>query len=218
MRLAQQAAAEGADFIVVVTPYYLRPSADELVEHYSEVCRSVSLPVLAYNIPQFTGVDLEPEVVARVAAACENFAGLKDSSGRVERIPEWKRAGAAVFMGRDEFILDGLRMGCVGAVTAGANLAPKAYVDLFNAYQAGDLEEATRVQTLVDMLAKALTLGTFPVVVKEAMHMAGMPVGACRRPAGPLKEEARRQLSTLLERLREAGYLPSYAELARGRR
>jgi 4-hydroxy-tetrahydrodipicolinate synthase len=218
VRLAQQAAAEGADFIVVVTPYYLRPSADELVEHYSEVCRSVSLPVLAYNIPQFTGVDLEPEVVARVAAACENFAGLKDSSGRVERIPEWKRAGAAVFMGRDEFILDGLRMGCVGAVTAGANLAPKAYVDLFNAYQAGDLEEATRVQTLVDMLAKALTLGTFPVVVKEAMHMAGMPVGACRRPAGPLKEEARRQLSTLLERLREAGYLPSYAELARGRR
>lgn len=218
VRLSQQAAAEGADFIVVVTPYYLRPSADELVEHFSEVCRSVSLPVLAYNIPQFTGVDLAPEVVARVAASCENFVGLKDSGGRVERIPEWKRAGAVVFMGRDEFILDGLRMGCVGAVTAGANLAPKAYVDLFNAYQAGNLEEATRLQALIEKLAQSFALGTFPVVVKEAMRLAGMPVGPCRRPVAPLREEARRELSSVLERLREAGYLPTFAELARGRR
>ncbi len=218
VRLAQQAAADGADYVVVVTPYYLRPSEDELVEHYCEVCRGVGAPVLAYNIPQYTGVDLTPEAAARVARSCENFVGVKDSSGRVERIPEWKRAGLAVFMGRDELIVDGLRMGCVGAVTACANVAPKAFVDLFNAYQAGNLEEAARLQALVDTLQDAFALGTFPVVVKEAMSMAGMPVGRCRRPVGPLKEEARRRLAAVLERFREAGYLPGYAELARRRR
>ena len=74
------------------------------------------------------------------------------------------------------------------------------------------------MQALIDLLRKAFDLGTFPVVVKEAMNMAGMPVGPCRRPVGPLKEEARRQLAGVLERLREAGYLPSYAELAKRRR
>ncbi len=218
VRLAQQAAGDGADFVVVITPYYVRPSEDELVEHYSEVCRSVRVPVLAYNIPQFTGVELTPGIAARVAGAYQEFVGLKDSSGRVELVPEWKKAGLAVFMGRDECILDGLRMGCVGAVTACANLVPRAFVDLYDAYLAGNLEQAARLQSLVDQVRRAFSLGTFPVVVKEAMNMAGFRAGRCRRPVGPMTDPARKELAGVLERLREAGYLPSYAELAnRGR-
>lgn len=218
VRLAQHAADDGADYVVVVTPYYLRPSEDELVEHYSEVCRSVRVPVLAYNIPRFTGVELTPAIVARVVEAHGNFVGLKDSSGRVELVPEWKKTGVAVFMGRDECILDGLRMGCVGAVTACANLVPKAFVDLYDAYLAGNLEQATRLQALVEQLRQAFSLGTFPVVIKEAMNMAGLRAGRCRRPVGPMTEPARKELAGVLDKLREAGYLPSYAELAnRGR-
>jgi 4-hydroxy-tetrahydrodipicolinate synthase len=195
------------DYIVAISPYYLKPSADELVEHYSEICRSVRVPVLAYNIPERTGVELTPPVLARVAKANDNFSGVKDSSGRLDLIPEWKRAGLAVFMGRDHMILDGLRMGCVGAVSACANLVPRAFVDLYNAYQAGNLEEAARLQALVEPLRQAFSLGTFPSVVKEAMNMAGMKAGRSRRPVGPLAEEARVRLAAVLDKLRAARYL-----------
>jgi len=214
VRLAQKAEEDGVDYLVVVTPYYLRPSADELVEHYSAVCASVRIPLFAYNIPERTGVELTPDILRRVAQAHSNFVGLKDSGGKVELIPEWRRAGLQVFMGRDHMILDGLRMGAAGAVTACANVIPRAFVDLYNAYQAGDLEEAGRLQRLVEPLRQAFTLGTFPAVVKEAMIMAGMNAGRCRRPVGPLSAEARSKLSAVLGKLREARYLPGAGVIA----
>ena len=208
VRLAQRAEQDGVDYLVVITPYYVRPSADELVEHYSEVAASVRIPVLAYNIPERTSVELTPDVLRRVAQANDNFIGLKDSSGRLELIPEWKRAGLHVFIGRDHMILDGLRMGAIGAVTACANVTPRAFVDLYNAYQAGNLDEAARLQALVEPLRQAFTLGTFPGVVKEAMNLAGMNVGKARRPVGPMTEEARAKLGEVLDKLRQARYLP----------
>ena len=116
-----------------------------------------------------------------------------------------------VFIGRDHMILDGLRMGCVGGVTACANVIPRAFVDLYNAYQAGNLEEAARLQALVEPLRQAFSLATFPSVVKEAMNMSGMQVGRSRRPVGPMPEEARTKLAAVLAPLREAGYLPASA-------
>jgi len=207
VRLAQKAEADGIDAVVVVTPYYLRPSADELVDHYAEVCRSVRLPVLAYNIPERTGVELTPEIVQRIAAACDNFTGIKDSSGRLEAIAPYIGAGLAVFMGRDHLILEGLKRGCVGAVTACANVAPRAFVRLYQAFQAGDMENAARLQALVEPLRRAFALGTFPSVVKEAMEMIGLKAGRCRRPVGPLPAEARHKLMEVLETLRAEGYL-----------
>ena len=214
VRLAQRAEADGVDYIVVITPYYLKPSADELYEHYAEVCRSVKIPVLAYNIPERTGVELTPALLSRVVAANQNFVGLKDSSGKLDLIPEWKRIGLGVFIGRDHMILDGLRMGCVGAVTACSNVIPRAFVDLYNAYQAGNLEEAARLQALVEPLRQAFSLATFPSVVKEAMNMAGMKVGRSRRPVGPMPEAARGKLTAVLDKLREARYLPEPVSIA----
>ena len=207
VRLAQQAEQDGVDYLVVITPYYLKPSPDELYEHYSEVCRSVRVPVLAYNIPERTGVELTPSILGRVAQAHENFVGLKDSGGKLELIPEWKRAGLAVFIGRDHMILDGLRMGCVGAVTACANLVPRLFVDLYDAYKTGKLDQAARLQALAEPLRQAFSLATFPSVVKEAMNMAGLKGGRCRRPVGPMPVDAKVKLAAVLEKLREARYL-----------
>ncbi len=216
VRLARMAEADGVDYIVVITPYYLRPSADELVEHYAEVCRSVRLPVLAYNIPERTGVELTPAILRRVAEAQDNFAGLKDSSGKLDLIPEYVAAGLAVFIGRDHMILEGLKRGSVGAVTACANVVPRAFVDLYHAFRAGNLEEAQHLQALVEPLRQAFGLATFPSVVKEAMNMAGLAGGRCRRPVGPMPDEARGQLAPILERLRAEGYLPEPARLGAG--
>lgn len=208
VRLARMAEAEGIDYAVVITPYYIRPSADELVEHFSEVCRSVRIPVFAYNIPERTGIEMTPAILGRVARSNDNFAGLKDSSGNLDLIPEWNREGLAVFIGRDHLILEALRRGAIGAVTACANVAPRAFVDLYDAYRAGDLAEAARLQVLVEPLRKAFSLATFPSVVKEAMNMAGIPAGRCRRPVGAAPEDVRAKLAQILQTLREEHYLP----------
>lgn len=212
VKLATLADAEGVDVIVVITPYYLKPTQDELVEHYIEVCRSVRRPVVAYNIPERTGVELSIDALRRIAAKCENFVGLKDSTGKLEHLPELLQVAGgrpfAVFIGRDHMIYPALELGCAGAVTACANVAPKLFADLYRTFRAGNLEEAKRLQGLVDPLRQSFGLHTFPSVVKTAMEMMGLPAGACRRPVGPMPEEARAKLAAVLDNLRAAGYLP----------
>lgn len=217
VRLAQMAEADRIDCIVVVTPYYIRPSAAELVAHYVEIASSVRIPVLAYNIPERTGVELTPEILKQVAAECPNFVGLKDSSGNLDGIGAYVSDGLTVFMGRDHLILEGLKRGCAGAVTACANVAPRAFVEMFRAFEAGDLETAARLQVLVEPLRRAFSLGTFPAVVKEAMNMAGLPGGRCRAPVGALDSAAREQLQAVLEPLRAEGYIPSRKPAAKAR-
>lgn len=207
--LAQKAEADGASYLVAITPYYIRPSADELAEHYVELCRSVASPVLAYNIPERTGVELNPRILERVAAQCPNFVGLKDSSGKLDLIAAYREARLAVFIGRDHMVLDGLNLGAAGAVSACANVVPRAFVDLYDAFQAGDRERAARLQALVEPLRRAFSLGTFPSVIKEAMNLAGLDGGVCRRPVGPLPAPAREQLARVIEDLRAAGCLPA---------
>lgn len=215
IRFAAQAEAEGIDILVAITPYYLKPTQDELADHFSEVCRAVRIPVVAYNIPERTGVELLPETVARICDRSPNFVGLKDSGGNLDLVPEYVKAGGgrpfAVFMGRDHMILKGLDLGCVGAVTACANVAPRLFVDLYRAWQDGNRAEAIRLQALVDPLRQAFALHTFPSVVKTAMEMAGMPAGPCRRPVGPMSEVARGQLAAVLLELEHAGYLSTSA-------
>lgn len=207
VRLAQKAEQDGADYAVIVTPYYIRPSADELVEHFAEVCRSVRIPVLAYNIPERTGVELSAALLGRVAEICENFRGLKDSSGSVEAISEYVSRGLTVFIGRDHLVLEAFKRGAAGAVAACANVIPRAFVDLYAAFRAGDMETAGRLQALIEPLRRAFSLGTFPAVVKEALGMIGFNAGHCRRPVGPLSVEARDKLAEVIEKLRGAGYV-----------
>jgi 4-hydroxy-tetrahydrodipicolinate synthase len=215
IKLARAAQAEGIDYAVVITPYYLKPTADELVDHYVEICRAVSMPVLAYNIPERTGVDLAPDIVRRIAQKCVNFVGLKDSSGRLDLLPETVAIGKdrpfAVFIGRDHMILRALELGCAGAVTACSNVAPKLFTDLYRAFVEGRMDEATRLQGLVDPLRQAFGLHTFPSVIKEAMEMIGYSAGPCRRPVSRMPEESRAQLKDVLDRLRAEKYLPELA-------
>lgn len=207
IRLAQKAQADGVEYLIVITPFYIRPSADELVAHYTEIASSVLIPVLAYDIPERTGVGLSPSILHRVAKRCENFVGLKDSSGDLDRIAEYTAAGLSVFMGRDLLILEGLKRGCVGAMSACSNVAPRAFVELYRAFLAGHTARAARLQSLIDPLRRTFELGTFPGIVKEAMQLAGMPVGPCRRPVLPLPESARPEIEAALAPLRDAGYL-----------
>jgi len=216
IELAQAAQSIGVDAIVVVTPYYLKPSPGELAEHFIEVCHAVHLPVIAYNFPWHGGVDLAPETLGRIAAACDNLVGVKNSSGRLEQTlayrdcPPKGDAGRrlAVFEADDRLILPALQGGSAGVVTASANLAPRLFVDLYRAFRDGRLDDAARLQSLAAELGGLNALHTFPGVIKEAMRMAGLSAGVCRRPIRPMPEEARRRVAAMVERLRALHYLP----------
>lgn len=210
IKLAQQAEAVGVDVMVVATPYYIRPSARELVEHYVEVCRAVRLPVLAYNFPLQGGAELAADTVAQIAAKCGNLAGLIDPDGK----PGVPGRGLAVFVGDDHLILPALERGCAGAVTASANVAPRLFVDLYRAFREGKRPEAERLQALANELAETIGPHTFPAVLKEAMGMAGLPAGPCRKPLGPVTAEARERLARVLAKLTEEGYLRAAAPAA----
>src|SRR5262249_3342165 len=120
--LALQAQAVDVDAIVVVTPYYVMPTQQELVEHYVEVCRAVRLPVMAYNFPLHGGVGIEAATITQIARQCRNLIGLKDSSGRLEQAVAYRKAGTGreflAFTSADRFVPPRLAGGCAGTVTA----------------------------------------------------------------------------------------------------
>jgi 4-hydroxy-tetrahydrodipicolinate synthase len=202
--LTQYAESVGADAVSVITPYFIKPSDDELREHFTHIAGSVSIPVLAYNNPDRTGLPISPAVVAAVAAECPNFVGVKDSSGDltltatyIERCPPTFRT----FMGRDTMIYAGLTYGCVGAVAATANVAPDVVVGIYDAYCAGDHALALERQKQLAPLRLAFTLGSFPVVVKDAMNLMGLPAGRCRAPIRATSGPARERLVAILRDL-----------------
>jgi len=210
--LAQQAEEMGIDCLVAITPYFIKPSQDELVDHYTEICRSVRAPVFAYNFPLHGGVEIQPATLARIAAKCPNLAGIKDSSGTRERLVGYldavKGRNFGVFVGLESLVLEALEMGCAGSVNACSNIAPGLFVGLYRAFREGKREEAARLQALAAQLGAMLPLHTFPAVTKEAMRMAGMPAGVCRRPIGPMPDKARATLAAVMDTIRQEGFLP----------
>ncbi|MEN6479869.1 MAG: 4-hydroxy-tetrahydrodipicolinate synthase [Anaerolineales bacterium] len=202
--LTRYAERAGADAVSVITPYFIKPSADELVAHYCRIAESVSIPVLGYNNPDRTGVSLTPEVAARIARTCPNFQGIKDSSGDLSNTMRYIALCPPPFrtlMGRDTLIYAGLAYGCVGAVAATANVAPELVVGIYDAYQAGDLPLALERQRQLEPLRQAFALGSFPVVIKDAMELLGLPAGPCRAPIRSLSGTARDQLIAILQQM-----------------
>jgi 4-hydroxy-tetrahydrodipicolinate synthase len=205
--LARHAEAAGCDAVSAVTPFFLKPSQDELFEHYRAICATVKLPVLAYNIPERTGgVALTIATVSRLAREVPNFAGIKDSTGDLTNAAELVQAcppGFRVFMGRDTLIFGALLYGCVGAVAATANVAPALAVGIHAAVEAGDLKRARELQAKLAPVRKLFAVGSHPAGLKEAMVQLGMiGCGRCRRPTLDLSPAQKNEVGKVL---REAG-------------
>lgn len=205
IELSRYAERVGADCVSVITPFFISPSQEELYGHYAAICESVSIPVLAYNNPDRTGgVRLTPATLARLARSCPNFQGIKDSTGDLTLVAEMIRQtppGFKVIMGRDTLIYGGLMYGTAGAVAATANVAPRLAVGIWEAFRKKDYARALDCQRRLAPVRMAFGLGSFPVVVKEALNMMGLPAGRCRRPIQPLAGDKRAELRRVLTEL-----------------
>ncbi|RLI39011.1 4-hydroxy-tetrahydrodipicolinate synthase [Candidatus Bathyarchaeota archaeon] len=201
VELSREAVDLGADALMVVTPYYFRPSSEELLAHYSEVLEKVDAPVLLYNVPKFTGYDMDISVVEALADEHSNLVGMKDSSPSLLRLSELiSRVGdrISILAGAISITLPALMLGARGAIVAVANFAPELSVQLYRAFREGRLDEAIRAQRVLSEVWAAIQLYNQIAAVKALTALRGLPAGLPRKPILPLSEEAVEQLRELL--------------------
>lgn len=198
--LTQMAEHAGADAVSVLTPVFITPSQDELYDHYRAIAASTRLPVLLYSNPSRTGIHISVALATRLAQL-DNVVGIKDSSGDLSTTAAFIAAAPPsfkVFAGRDTLVFATVLYGGAGAVAASGNVAARQLVRIYDACKAGDMELARTAQAALAPLRDAFSLGTFPAVIKEALLMTGLDAGPCRRPVGPLSNEARGRLRQVL--------------------
>ena len=202
--LAEMSQQAGADALSALTPYFINPSEEELYLYFTSIARSASVPILLYGNPSRTNVALSPSLVTRLSEI-ENIIGIKDSSGDFTLTSEYIRLlgknGFKVLAGRDTLILATLVYGGVGAIAASGNVAPKVVVEIYEAFMRGDMNGALAAQQRIAPLRLAFTLGTFPVVIKEALRMIGIDMGSAIKPVEGLDKEKRDQLRKILLKL-----------------
>ena len=201
VHLCQDAKDAGADAVLVVTPFYAIPTQEGLYRHYKAINDTVDLPIIAYNIPQHTGVDIQLETLERLAEL-EHVVGLKESSGRGSYVAEAiARVGdrITIIEGGDDVFFPSLCMGTVGGILALGNLAPAELVAMFNAVKAGQYDKARKLYFHILPIARAISVSVnFPSAVKVGVEMLGRPAGPARSPILPLssgeEEEIRQAL------------------------
>jgi 4-hydroxy-tetrahydrodipicolinate synthase len=201
--LTKMAEEAGASAVSILTPFFIRPNEEELFEHYSTIAKATRLPVLLYNNPQRTGVNISAEFVTR-ASKIENIVGIKDSSGDVTLTAEYiRRTGDkfSVLAGRDTLIYGTLCYGGKGAIAATANVAPRVVVEIYEAFQAGDWKRSLEAQFRLAPLRLAFDLGTFPVVIKEALNLLGIDAGVGIPPVGGISPKAKAELKEILRNM-----------------
>jgi dihydrodipicolinate synthase/N-acetylneuraminate lyase len=212
IELARHAEGAGVDAVLIVSPFYWKVGEEALFRHFAAVAESVDIPVLVYNLPMLTGIDLSPSLIARIAAECANVTGLKDTVTEyyhtlgVLREVKGVRADFSVLSGWEDLILPCLLAGADGSICAFANVAPELFVNLVHFARDGDLEGAAELHRRVLSL---VTLGEYsdpPIsAIKLAMNKLGVPISpAVRGPALPIPEEAHEKVESVL---REAGLL-----------
>ncbi len=201
VRTTQMAAAAGANFVSVITPFFVSPSADELYDYYVEVAKASQVPIILYNNPARTGVNMNADLVVRLSKV-DNIAGVKDSSGDMTLTGELIRRcepNFVVLAGRDTMIFSTLVAGGKGSIAATANVAPRLTVEIYESVLAGDLPRALAAQNCLAPLRQAFEMGTFPVVIKEALEIIGIPAGPARGPIQRISEEKRAKLREIVK-------------------
>ena len=203
--MTRYAKTVGATAALIVTPYYLKPADRGIYEHYQTIASEVDFPIILYNIPQCTGLELPWQMVEDLAQI-PNIVGIKDSSGQLKYILavlEKVRDKLNVLCGHDEVVVAGLAAGCSGAILASANIIPDVWIQIYNHVKKGELQQARELQYKVQKIARII-VGSGPVGTKAGLNMMKVRVGPVRKPlsfGGELTYEAKEELRLDLEKI-----------------
>ena len=201
-----QAFAElGADYLLVVTPYYNKTNNEGMIRHFESIADSVTVPIIMYNVPSRTGCNITPEVVGKLAKH-PNIIGIKEASGDmsyVMNISKYINETFALYSGNDDVIVPLLSVGGTGVISVWANIMPKEVHDLVRLYLDGKTAESLAIQIKYLDLIAALFYEVNPIPVKAALNWMGWEVGSLRMPLGEMGAEAYQRLVLVLERFEE---------------
>ena len=199
VKFTERAKAGCADAVLAVTPYYNKGTQDGIVAHYHAIA-DVGLPVIVYNVPGRTGVDLSPGLYRKIAEH-PMIAGVKEAGEGYDRLLDFAAGlggSLPLYTGCDAGILPAVSVGAAGVISVVSNLIPRETRELYLAAAAGDLAEARRLTLLYLPLIRALFAETNPAPVKRAMEICGLSGGELRLPLSPVGEELSRRLAALL--------------------
>ena len=189
--LSTEAEKYGADGVLLVTPYYNKATQKGLIEHYTKIANSIKIPVILYNVPSRTGINIQPKTVAYLVEHVENIVGIKEASGDIAQVAEMAaltRGKLDIYSGNDNQIVPLLSLGGKGVISVLSNVAPRFTHDMVAKYLNGDIKESCDMQLDAMPLINALFSEVNPIPVKAAMNLMGMEVGPLRSPLTEMEE------------------------------
>lgn len=204
--LTREAEALGVDGIMAVVPYYNKPSQEGLYRHFKAIAESTSLPVMAYNVPSRTALNLRAETVKRLSEI-DNIVAIKEAANDVEQAAEIKRLCGPdfkIYSGNDSFTLPMLSLGGCGVVSVASHIVGKEIALMISEFFAGNINRAVEINTRLLPVFKALFVASNPVPLKKAMNILGFDVGGVRLPLVEMEES---QTKILEDSLREFGLI-----------
>ena len=202
--LTKEVEKAGAEAAMLVTPYYNKPNDDGLLKHYKAVAREVSIPLLVYNIPGRTGINVSPKLMAKLAEI-DNIVGVKEASGNLKQVSDIirtvRKKDFVVLSGDDFLTLPILAVGGKGVISVAANVAPHLMKDLVRSFEEGNIAKAIEIHHRLSPLFDALFIDTNPIPVKKAMELMGLASGKPRLPLVELSTEKTEKLKSVLKDL-----------------
>lgn len=202
VELAKRCETMGADALLIVAPYYNKPSPAGLVSHFVTVANAVQIPIFLYNIPGRSVIDIMPETIKQMRTAAPNIIGIKDATNNLPRAMEQR-----LLLGPDFILLSGedasasgfMAMGGVGCISVVANIMPKESAAMFRAFTTGDLAQFVELRDRLFPLAKALFCENSPSPTKYALSLLGMSTPYVRLPLAPLSDAGKKQVEAAMK-------------------
>lgn len=198
--MSRQAEDAGADALLVVTPYYNKGNTDGLIKHYEAIAQSVDLPIILYNVPSRTGVDLSVNIYHELSKYA-NIVGVKEASSDITKISRIRYKcpeSFHVWTGNDDLIVPSIALGGKGVISVLSNLCPEETVEMTNAALQGDYTTASAYQAALSSLIELLFCEVNPIPIKYAMRFAGFDCGNCRLPLGEISKTVKKKIDALL--------------------
>ncbi len=201
----KQAEAHGADCALIINPYYMKPKENEIYHHFSEVSNAVNLPIMLYNNPFTSGVNMSLDLMLQIGTECEQVTHIKESSGEIGKVRDLIRKGNGafeVFCGAEELVMESYLVGATGWISVAGNIVPGLVTDMFNHFQKGEIEKAWAINDRILPLCAFLEgSGKYVQIVKRAMELTGQAGGPARHPRLGLSPMEDQQLKNILSSL-----------------
>ncbi|MDP9750145.1 MULTISPECIES: 4-hydroxy-tetrahydrodipicolinate synthase [Thermoanaerobacter] len=203
VEMSEYAQSAGADALLVITPYYNKTTQKGLVAHFTEIARHVDIPIIIYNVPSRTSLNMLPETYLELSKHVDNVVGVKEASGDIVQVAEIARImgkSFEIYSGNDDQVIPIMSLGGLGVISVTANIIPAKIHEMTTAYLNGDIEKARNMQLELNPLNKALFVETNPIPVKTAMNLMGFNVGPLRLPLVEMSDKNLEYLKSVLSK------------------